>query len=205
MAINSYTVYRHTFPNGKVYIGLTSRDPHIRWGRNGCGYKNKQPIIQNAIMKFGWDNIKHEILFTGLSKEEAEETEINLINQFKSDDDRFGYNGKGGGFSSLHKEATKKKISEANRRRSPELVRQIAEKNSGKVIPNETRKKISERLKGITRSEETRAKMSASKKGIKKSAETRMKMSQAQKESRKIKKEKALECAFVSQGERPNQ
>lgn len=29
----NYTVYMHRFPNGKVYIGMTSKKPEDRWKR----------------------------------------------------------------------------------------------------------------------------------------------------------------------------
>lgn len=32
-----YCVYKHTTPNGKVYIGITSKNPLKRWN-NGIGY-----------------------------------------------------------------------------------------------------------------------------------------------------------------------
>ena len=63
----AYSVYKHTSPNGKVYIGITSRKPEQRWS-NGYGYvKNKH--FTHAINKYGWENIKHEILFSNLTKE----------------------------------------------------------------------------------------------------------------------------------------
>lgn len=93
-----YTVYRHTAPNGKVSIGITSMEPDKRWN-NGYGYK-RQPYFMNAIRKYGWDNFKHEILFVGLSKEEAERKEIELIAQCHSDEKAHGYNVEHGGNSS---------------------------------------------------------------------------------------------------------
>lgn len=33
-----YYVYKHIFPNGKVYIGITCKKPIYRWN-NGNGYK----------------------------------------------------------------------------------------------------------------------------------------------------------------------
>lgn len=30
-----YYVYKHTFPNNKVYIGITCRTLEERWGKNG--------------------------------------------------------------------------------------------------------------------------------------------------------------------------
>lgn len=36
---NNYTVYKHTSPVDKVYIGITVMNPVRRWA-NGLGYKN---------------------------------------------------------------------------------------------------------------------------------------------------------------------
>lgn len=84
-----YYVYRHTCPNGKVYIGITGRNPSVRWA-NGKGYSNS--YFYNAISKYGWQNIKHEILFDSLTKEEAEAKEIELIAEHKSNHKEYGYN-----------------------------------------------------------------------------------------------------------------
>ena len=92
-----YTVYMHTSPSGKRYIGITGKKPHLRWD-NGNGYKPNQHFY-NAILKYGWDNIKHEILFTDLSKEEAEQKEIELIALYKSNQHSCGYNRSSGGGS----------------------------------------------------------------------------------------------------------
>lgn len=128
----SYTVYKHTFPNNKVYIGITSQSVSRRW-RNGEGYRNKQQLIYRAILKYGWNNIKHEILFTGLDREQAEAKEIELIKLYNSTDKRYGYNTESGGnvnktlsqitrekirqanLGKCHSEDTKLKISKANR------------------------------------------------------------------------------------------
>lgn len=107
----NYKVYKHTFPNGKVYIGITKMKPYNRWKRGQC-YK-PQPLIYRAICKYGWDNIKHEILFDGLTKEEAEQKEIELIALYKSNNHKYGYNISLGGF--IHCEETKAKISKAKK------------------------------------------------------------------------------------------
>lgn len=39
--LNNYTVYKHTFPNGKIYIGITKQAPSKRW-RNGTGYSGQK-------------------------------------------------------------------------------------------------------------------------------------------------------------------
>ena len=71
-----YSVYCHTFPNGKKYIGI-SCECEKRWN-NGNGY-NSQPKMKKAIQKYGWENIKHETVLDGLSKEQANKLEKYLI------------------------------------------------------------------------------------------------------------------------------
>lgn len=44
---NNYTVYKHTSPVGKVYIGITKMNPVRRWA-NGLGYK-KRNISKSLI------------------------------------------------------------------------------------------------------------------------------------------------------------
>lgn len=81
---SNWTLYRHTSPSGKVYIGITSQNPYYRWN-NGKGYLNAaMSIFKNTIMKYGWDNIKHEILFTNLEESRAKRLEIELIRHYKS-------------------------------------------------------------------------------------------------------------------------
>lgn len=79
---NNYCIYRHTSPSGKVYIGITSKNPNIRW-QNGTGYV-KCTLFHKAILKYGWDAIKHEILFCNLSKEKAIHLEIEFIRHYKN-------------------------------------------------------------------------------------------------------------------------
>lgn len=87
-----YIVYMHTAPNNKKYIGITRQEkPEKRWGSNGCGYIGNEHFSR-AISKYGWNNIKHEILYTGLTKEEAEQKEIELIAYYDSMNPDKGYN-----------------------------------------------------------------------------------------------------------------
>ena len=90
-----YSVYKHSSPSNKVYIGITRMIPEKRW-RNGEGYKHNNHFY-SAILKYGWDSFKHEILFTGLTKSEAEEKEIELIALYKSTNREYGYNIESGG------------------------------------------------------------------------------------------------------------
>ena len=104
-----YSVYMHTFPNGKRYIGITSQDVRRRW-RDGKGYEGQ--LVYDAILKYGWKNIRHEVLFSNLTKEEAEAKEIVLIRDFETTSHKKGYNIELGGKSvGMMSEETKKKLS----------------------------------------------------------------------------------------------
>ena len=119
-----------------------------------------------AIQKYGWDNIAHEIIETGLTKKQAEEKERYYIKLYDSTNPEFGYNiTYGGGVGGRFTDETKRKISESLKAayENPEL-REVARK----------------RATGHKHSEETKAKMSAARKGkktspesIKKSADSR--------------------------------
>ena len=88
--MSKYFVYKHTSPSGKVYIGITSQTPSARW-RGGLGYRHNDYFFK-AIVKYGWDNFKHEILFDNLTRQQACAAEIELIEAFNTTDERFGYN-----------------------------------------------------------------------------------------------------------------
>lgn len=109
MKTGTWCVYKHTAPNSKVYIGITSKDPVRRWGVQGQGYKNNKHFW-SAIQKHGWNNFTHEILIAGLSQEEACAKEIELINETKSYDHQFGYNVALGGQGNTMTEETKAKL-----------------------------------------------------------------------------------------------
>ena len=75
-------------------------EPEKRWA-NGRGYR-KPCRIAYAIEKYGWENIKHEIVLQTESQEFVEQEEIRYINEvYHSNDKRFGYNIASGGYSSL--------------------------------------------------------------------------------------------------------
>ena len=42
---NNYIVYKHTAPNGKVYIGITKKAPNDRWA-SGFGYETQIYVIR---------------------------------------------------------------------------------------------------------------------------------------------------------------
>lgn len=119
--MKTYTVYKHTSPSGKVYIGITSRKPEYRWNK-GKGYREKdQQCFYRAIKKYGWENIKHEILYTNLTEEEAKTLEISLIKYYKKLKLSYNMTDGGDGGKGLHgkrgklSEETKRKMSEVRK------------------------------------------------------------------------------------------
>lgn len=92
-----YIVYKHTAPNGKVYIGQTKKTVSDRW-KDGKGYTcHHHGYFWKAIEKYGWDNIKHEVLYDNLTKELADFYEQYFIEVYKSTNREYGYNCQSGG------------------------------------------------------------------------------------------------------------
>ena len=82
--MKTFYIYRHTnLINGKVYIGQTCQKPEYRWGKDGNGYKNS-PHFYSAIQQYGWNAFQHEILYSGLTQEEANKIETELILKYDS-------------------------------------------------------------------------------------------------------------------------
>ncbi len=76
-----YYIYIHTCPNSWTYIGM-SQQPKQRWN-NGEGYKDNKEFYQ-AIKRFGWENIRHEIVAETNYRWIAQKIERTLITHFKS-------------------------------------------------------------------------------------------------------------------------
>lgn len=140
-----YSVYKHTSPSGKVYIGVTKQKPHLRW-QNGLGYRT-QEYFYRAILKYGWDNFKHEIVYLTDSYEDANSKEIELIAEYKSSDKRYGYNIEGGG--NLKKEVSDRtRIKLRNHHTTHEHLELVARINAKRWSDPNEHKKMSERTLG---------------------------------------------------------
>lgn len=92
-------IYKHTFPNGKIYIGL-SKQTQIDRFRNGLGYE-LCPIMFHAIQKYGWKNVITTIVEDNISSLElAQERErfwIQYYNSYINAENSNGYNATLGG------------------------------------------------------------------------------------------------------------
>lgn len=166
---DTYSVYMHVFPNNKVYIGITSKEPEKRWLKDGYGYKN-QIVVNRAIKRYGWENIDHIVIARNVNLESAKNIEIDLIELYDSTNRKNGYNiSPGGGMISKESrekisrsrmgqhpsEEARKKMS-ASRKGKPkseEHKRKIGESNTGRRLSEETKEKI--RQKAIGRHHDT--------------------------------------------------
>ena len=88
--LDNWCLYMHTFPDEKKYIGI-SMSPFTRWKNDGSGYKD-QPKMWEAIQKYGWENVKHEIILENLNEKTAKQIEKALILQYQTTIPALGYN-----------------------------------------------------------------------------------------------------------------
>ena len=127
--MNNYCIYMHKNKvNGKKYIGQTCQKPEYRWGKEGKGYEQCS-LFYAAIQKYGWDNFEHIIILTGLSAEEANLKEQELISFYKTTQKEFGYNLQKGGNNRIINESTRKKLSfsTTNRWKDPEFKKYFSD------------------------------------------------------------------------------
>lgn len=106
-------LYMHISPSGKKYIGITKQEPNQRW-RNGKGYKRNE-YFYRAIQKYGWDNFEHKILYEGLSEDEANQLEEELVAKYETTNPQKGYNLHSGGLHHEVTEETREKLSKSKK------------------------------------------------------------------------------------------
>lgn len=174
-----YYVYLHNNKiNNKKYIGITKQQPESRWGINGEGYKSS-PHFYAAIQKYGWDNFEHIVLYQGLTKEEACQKEIELIEEYQTQNREYGYNIMSGGSAPNMPEEIRLKLSNS-----------LKGNQNGKGHPcsDEKKKKIRDAQKGRKLSEEHKQKLSeaAQKRHTPCSDEKRIALSQVYPHKRKV-------------------
>ncbi len=143
----TWIVYSHTCPNGKIYIGITSKSFSQRCRPHGNGYLRKikgryvQSLFARHILKYGWENIQHVILYENLSETEAKEKEKELIKLYKTAGKSLNLTDGGDGclgVSFHHSDEAKRKIREHHRRgNSPEIIAKIKATMTGQKYSEE--------------------------------------------------------------------
>jgi group I intron endonuclease len=159
--MNNGLIYRLLFPDGKSYVGKT-----VNMKNRMNNYKKlkckKQPKLYGALVKYGFDSVKVDIVEYDIPIKTLNEREIYHIERVGSFHD--GYNCTPGGDGILMTEEIRNKISKTlkskNIKRSSEhiaVMKDMSNKSpefinhmsSGKTISESTRKKLSESNKGI--------------------------------------------------------
>lgn len=147
--MTSFIVYKHTCPNGKCYIGITSKsNPNQRWrdGRPYIGDRKHLTKWGAAIVKYGWENILHEILHTNLTKEEACNYEKQYIKYYKDLNQCYNMTEGGDGiWGYKFTDEQRKKISDSHKglKQSQETINKRVQKNIGQHRSDESKKKKS--------------------------------------------------------------
>jgi hypothetical protein len=87
----NYVVYKLTFPNGKIYIGIdTQKGGHrINYFGSWSDKLVEKDFTQEQLCDF---TIRKEILFESTDKEEVRKRESEYIRELNSNDLRIGYN-----------------------------------------------------------------------------------------------------------------
>ena len=141
-------LYKLTFPNGKVYIGITTEllsrrvQRHINYAR-----ENRHYALSAAIRKYGEHSFVAEHIASAKTKDDLACIERIAIEQYNSICPN-GYNMTGGGDGTYHikpSEETRKRISDSlsGRKLSDAHRMAVGLAQKGKTIPPETRRKMS--------------------------------------------------------------
>jgi hypothetical protein len=174
-------VYKHlrNDTNEVFYIGIGKNKSRV------YSNKNRNEYWKNIVQKVGFTS---EIVANDISWECACDMERQLIKEYGRWDLGLGnlvnMTDGGEGFTSLHSESTKKKMSEAHigKKRKPfsdETRLKIGKAVKNRIVSDASKQKMRDSKIGKTHSEETKQKMRDSHKFI--SDETKLKLSKAMK------------------------
>lgn len=161
--------------NNKIYIGQTVNISK-RWSQHQTSVKNNKPtqVVHNAMIKYGTDNFKFEIVASCLDQDAANDTEEIIIKQENSQ--ICGYNISNGGSVAPKTEIWKKYMSRimSGRPKSEDIRQKISKSLTGKYIGEKHPmygKKHTEAIKIIIKYK--RSLQKSSRIGIKNSEKTR--------------------------------
>lgn len=145
----NWIVYEHISPSNKVYVGITCRLPKERFGNQGHKYLSRnssgkyvQHAFALAILKYGWDNFEHKIIYTNLTKETACKKEEELIKKYKKEKRSYNITNGGEGSKGIHfrhSEESKRKISLHHVPITKEAIEKIKATMTGQKYSKERR------------------------------------------------------------------
>lgn len=92
-----WSIYVHTSPEGKSYVGRTTQNISTRSGTQGQRYRANERFW-NDIQRFGWDSFTHKVLAVCENEEESMRLEIKYIAEYNSTNPDNGYNRSVGGY-----------------------------------------------------------------------------------------------------------
>lgn len=132
---NTYYIYIHTCPNYWTYVGV-SKNPKQRWN-NGEGYKGNKYFYE-AIQRFGWENIKHEIVAETNYRWIAEKIERTIITHFQ--EKKLSFN-----------ETNIERILLTNKKQEEKFTRKVGQydKKTQEIIKEYDNARIAECLTGV--------------------------------------------------------
>lgn len=132
--MDKHIIYKVTAPNGKIYIGKTSRNLELRKAEHkyyANRVQNSRSLFYRAIKKYG-DALQWEIIEEVLDADKANEAEKKWIAVYNSTDKSKGYNLTHGG--------------DGGKQTSAVNIRRIAASSATLKLP-EVRKKLSDSCK----------------------------------------------------------
>jgi len=157
MGDSCYVLYCHTNKvNGKKYFGITNNIKR-RWAGNGIRY-SEECLFGKAIKKYGWGGFSHDIVLSGLTREDAAKFESMYISKYKTNvcrykNDANGYNmtdgGDGANGYTPTEDVIQKRANAILGRERPDMVGNTFRKgysawNKGKPWDDDTRNKMAE-------------------------------------------------------------
>lgn len=163
----NYCIYKITSPSNKSYIGLTC-DFKRRMSQHSRHLTSNNTALSNAIAKYGFSNMTIDILFEGLTLDDANNFEIKLIRELNTLSPH-GYNLHTGGDSHQVSNVTAFRISNGlkGKKHSVERIEQRMSKIRGRKYSQEHKQKIANSKIGKKLSESTIKKLSEIRKGRK--------------------------------------
>lgn len=87
----AYVIYKLTFPNGKIYVGMDigGRGHSIRYFGSWDNATVANDFTKEQLADF---SLRKEILFESMDKEEVRRKESEFIRQYESNNPLIGYN-----------------------------------------------------------------------------------------------------------------